>query len=265
MTVRNTWLVGLLFVAAACGEAMEDGGAADVAGGAVTANLSGTQVFGTVVEMTADATLYAAADYHSTVKRSLAKGTRGRIVRTTSSNGYYNIRVGSKVGWAAGAYMKAVSVPNTSDEHATARAYSAVGFSYYWGGEQWNPTTESWGSCTGSCPDCDHSGSWGADCSGLITKAWKVGSSCSALTDSCSSRPTAAGFRVTDPNGKWKNISRDSIAEGDVMASTTHVVYYLSGDAWNTPTVIECKGCADGCVKNARSFSSTYRTSRRIW
>lgn len=263
MSVRNTWLVGLLFIAAACGQEMQGSEAAE--SGALTASaVSGSQVFGTLIEITSDTPLYNSPDYHSTVIRTLKDGQRARVVRTTSSNGYYLLNYNGKVGWASGAVMKVVLVPDSAIEKGTARAMSAWGFSYHWGGEAWNPESQSPGSCTGNCPDCDHSGSWGADCSGLITKVWKVGgTSCDALTESCGARPTAAAFSGNDPSDRWNNISRDSIHQGDILASSGHVVYYLSGDAWGTPTVLECKGCADGCLKDSRSFSSSYKTSRR--
>jgi hypothetical protein len=58
--------------------------------------------------------------------------------------------------------------------HAIQRAQSGVGFSYKWGGGCWSPGSTSYGACYGSCPNCSHSGSWGADCSGFVAKVWQV-------------------------------------------------------------------------------------------
>jgi hypothetical protein len=51
---------------------------------------------------------------------------------------------------------------------------ASVGFSYYWGGGCWDPGSSQKGACYGSCPDCRHTGRWGADCSGYVTKVWQV-------------------------------------------------------------------------------------------
>ena len=40
---------------------------------------------------------------------------------------------------------------------------------------RWRADGTDHGSCSGSCPSCSHSGKYGADCSGLIAKAWQFG------------------------------------------------------------------------------------------
>ena len=62
-------------------------------------------------------------------------------------------------------------------------------------------------------------------------------------------------------------MSRGSLKTGDALVYNSggsgHIVLYEKGDGWGTPTVVECRGCAYGCVHDARSFSSTYHGIRR--
>lgn len=146
------------------------------------------------------------------------------------------------------------------------RANSAVGYSYYWGGSCWcangcNDGGCSHGSCSGNCPNCTHSGSYGADCSGLVNKVWQVPNAIATTT--CGHGPYTAS-RFTSNGPYWNTISRSNIQAGDTMASSTHVVIYHRGDAWGQPTVYEARGCSWGIVHNARSFSSSYTAARRI-
>ena len=56
-------------------------------------------------------------------------------------------------------------------------AQYGMGYSYWWGNGRWRTDKASPGSCSGSCPKCKHSGSYGADCSGFVAKVWRVPSS----------------------------------------------------------------------------------------
>ena len=71
--------------------------------------------------------------------------------------------------------------PSETVDDILCRGQSAVGFSYAWGGECWCATGCSpdfgscdAGSCSGSCPSCTHYGTYGADCSGFVSRAWQV-------------------------------------------------------------------------------------------
>lgn len=111
------------------------------------------------------------------------------------SGGFYAIDWNGVAGYVSAAYLTPEGSPSTLDEGATevaifdsdgdpspanaiARAKAAMGFSYFWGGGAWveqGPSSSTRGSCTGSCPNCTHRGSYGADCSGLVAKAWQFG------------------------------------------------------------------------------------------
>ena len=146
-----------------------------------------------------------------------------------------------------------------------ALAKKAVGFSYYWGGGAWleaGVSSGTAGSCSGSCPSCSHSGKYGADCSGLIAKAWQFGPKALEVN--------AHPYSTVSFNGSsssWSTVSRSSLRKGDALVYNSsghgHIAMYEKGDGWGTPTVIECRGCAYGCVYNARSFTSNYKGIRR--
>ncbi len=168
-----------------------------------------------------------------------------------------------------GAARTASSAPptNTRDEIAC-RASSGVGYSYWWGGGCWCQSgcgpdfgSCSAGSCSGSCPSCSHSGSYGADCSGFVNKVWQVPDAIS--TSSCGhGNYVAASY--TSGTSYWSVISRDSLLKGDVLASSSHVAVYDQGDPWGSMAVWEARGCSYGIVHNWRTFSSSYSAARRI-
>ncbi len=152
----------------------------------------------------------------------------------------------------------------TRDE-IIALAKSGVGYSYWWGHGCWRTDGTQHGSCSGSCPSCTHTGSYGADCSGFAAKVWQVPSP-SAVTSNAHPYSTS-NFRWEQIH--WDRINRDNTARGDCMvyrndANTGgHIVVYESGDAWGSATVLECKGCAYGCVRNVKAMSTAYVTIRR--
>ena len=194
-------------------------------------------------------------------------------------NGFYNIDFNGTAGWSSGNFLAAIA-PTGAEESATgavdingaaspdnaiARAKKAVGFSYYWGGGAWlaaGVSSGTAGSCSGNCPSCSHSGRYGADCSGMIAKAWQFGPKALEVD----SHPySTISFNGSSSN--WSTVSRGSFRKGDALVYNTngrgHIALYEKGDAWGTPTVIECRGCAYGCVYNARSFTSNYKGIRR--
>ena len=144
-------------------------------------------------------------------------------------------------------------------------AKSGVDYSYWWGHDQWREDGAQHGSCSGSCPDCTHSGSYGADCSGYVGKVWQVPSPIALTTYS---HPySTREFRYSSTH--WDQVSRGDSRKADAMvyrnSSNTggHIVLYESGDPWGSSWVYEAKGCSYGIVHNLKSISSSYVTIRR--
>lgn len=144
-------------------------------------------------------------------------------------------------------------------------ARTGVDYSYWWGHDQWRHDGTQLGSCSGSCPNCTHSGSYGADCSGYVAKVWQVPSPIDITTYS---HPySTESFRYASHH--WDQVSRADAVRGDAMvyrnsANTGgHIVLYESGDPWGSSWVYEAKGCAYGIVHNLKSVSSSYVAIRR--
>ncbi|HEX8538231.1 MAG TPA: SH3 domain-containing protein [Cystobacter sp.] len=190
-----------------------------------------------------------------------------------SDNGFYPVRFGGFEGWAYGAWLRsnttlssALSSANTREE-AIARARTGVGFSYWWGHGRFLPTgstSSNKGACTGSCPGCSHSGSYGGDCSGFAAKVWVVPATNTNLaTDS---HPYSTVSFDNEYHG-WHNVERGSIQKGDAMVHNEngagHIFIYEKGDPWGSMYAYECRGCADGCVYNIRTAGSTYKAIGR--
>ncbi|MDI7269421.1 MAG: MopE-related protein, partial [Myxococcota bacterium] len=146
-------------------------------------------------------------------------------------------------------------------------ARSGVGYSYWWGNGCWRLDGTQRGSCSGSCPDCTHTGSYGADCSGYVAKVWQVPSPSPVTT--CSHPYSTWHFTCAET--WWSAIGRDSLLRGDALTyraggcpgSSGHVVIYDRGDPWGSMWVYEARGCSYGIVHNARTFGSSYRAIRR--
>lgn len=202
---------------------------------------------------------------------------RVTLVASAPRSGWYNVRYSSTTGWASGQYLAFVSSPSTGGgggggsstgrDGAISRAQSGVGFSYWWGHGRWlpgGPTSSTRGSCSGSCPSCSHSGSYGADCSGFVAKAWQVPGSNTSLTTDAHPYSTYNFYSETT---HWNRISRESIARADALVyrsgGSGHIVLYESGSPWGSHWVYEARGCSAGIGHNLRSFSSSYRTIRR--
>ena len=154
------------------------------------------------------------------------------------------------------------------------RGLSAVGFSYWWGGECWcsngcapDLTNCQPGVCTpdaGStgCPDCTHSGTYGADCSGFVSRAWQVPEP--LATNACgTARYVASSF--TADHAYWDVVSMNDLRPADAVASDSHVILVIGyEDAYGEHDAVEAKGCSYGIVRNSRTFSSVYSGARRI-
>ncbi len=136
-------------------------------------------------------------------------------------------------------------------------------FSYHWGGSAWSPGSTAYGKCTplsgGGCPSCSHSGSWGADCSGFVGKAWQVPSPIALTTPS---HPYVASNWTSD-GAYWNPVSRGSAKAADAWASSHHVWLFEKGDPWGYAWSWECSGCVAGCLHMNRSTSG-YSVARRI-
>jgi cell wall-associated NlpC family hydrolase len=183
------------------------------------------------------------------------------------SNGWYKVTYNGKTGWCSGTYLAPVttSTPppaNSKVDEAINRAKSGVGFSYHWGAGCWSPGGAK-GACYGSCPNCTHSGTWGADCSGYVAKVWQVPGA-SALS-SCQHPYSTVSFKNTRPH--WTQVSRGAIKKGDALVYNSggagHIFVVESGDGWGWMKAYEAKGCSAGIVYNSRTATSSYIAIRR--
>ncbi len=159
-------------------------------------------------------------------------------------------------------------------ESIVCRGTSGEGFSYWWGGECWcnagcSPDLNHCdpGVCTpnaGStgCPDCTHTGTYGADCSGFVSKAWQVPDP--HELNACNvDRYVAASF--TSDHAYWNVVPMSSLQPADAVASQSHVILVIGyEDAYGENEVVEAKGCVYGIVRHSRTFSSVYSGARRI-
>lgn len=203
-------------------------------------------------------------------------GASVTVLDPSPQNGFYNIDYKGSVGWSSGKYY---TEPGSSGggssgggsssaiDAAMARAEAGVGFSYWWGHGRFNtsgPTASTKGSCSGSCPNCSHSGSWGGDCSGFTAKVWQVPSSNTDLaTDS---HPYSTANFVEDTS-QWSTVSRSNVKKADALVYRSggagHIFVYSHGDGWGSMYAYECRGCSAGCIKGYRTASSSYHAIRR--
>ena len=229
----------------------------------------------TKARATANLNLRKAANTSSAILAVIPSGTIVTLAAPTPTSGFYRVTYNGVTGYAHSGYLTPVAGGSSggavdvdgpaSPANAIARAKAAVGFSYWWGGGAWlesGPTSSTRGSCRGSCPSCSHSGSYGADCSGLVAKAWQFGTK----KLSVSSHPYSTSDFVVDASGRWSTVSRGSLRAADALVYRSggagHIAIYERGDGWGAPTVYECRSCSYGCVHNARSFSG-YKGIRR--
>jgi MYXO-CTERM domain-containing protein len=179
-----------------------------------------------------------------------------------SARGY--LFLGLVVAGAALALPALAAPPTNTRDQILSRGNGVIGFSYWWGHGRWSTSSGApHGSCSGGCPSCSHSGSYGADCSGFVAKAWQVPNAISVTTDA---HPYST-YYLDNYSYHWSTISRGSIKKADAMVYNTngagHTFMFVSGDGWGWMTAIECKGCSYGCVKGSRTASSSYKAIRR--
>ncbi len=139
---------------------------------------------------------------------------------------------------------------------------ASVGFSYYWGGGRLADGAPK-GSCYGSCPNCTHSGSYGADCSGFIGKTWLLPAS--LPMDSNKHPYSTASFATS--SSLWTMVSRSTLQPGDALnyrsGGSGHIVMYDKNDPWGSFWAYEARGCSYGIVHNIRTAGSAYKGLRR--
>jgi hypothetical protein len=242
--------------------------------------LTGSVPIGSTLATTANLNLRTGPGTSYTVRLVIPSGAHVTTVNVTApSNGFYNVSYNGVAGWASGSYLTLVSSPpatpgfnDFSPDGAILRATAGVGFSYWWGHGAWlqaGPTSSTAGVCSTpvpeGCPNCTHSGSYGADCSGYVAKLWQVPSTNTNVA--ADSHP----YSTTDFNvdsSLWKTIARESLVKGDALVHNTngagHIFLYESGDGWGSMMAYEAKGCVYGIVRNLRSATTDFHAIRRV-
>ena len=232
----------------------------------VAQNLSGNQLLGSTLKTTGNLNLRSGPATTYAVRTVMPLGAEVTVVDAAPSGGFYNVKYNSLVGWASGSYLVASAPSNglsVARSAAIERAKSGVGYSYWWGHGAWTPwgvSSSTAGVCTGNCPSCTHSGSWGADCSGYVGKIWQVPST--NADPRVDSHPYSTSTFVGS-NSQWSTVSRSSLKPGDALVYNVngagHIFLYESGDGWGSMWAYEAKGCAVGIVHDLRTADSNYK------
>ena len=279
--------IGSLLALSACSAAPGDPDSTELVGASETVDangdaLSGSQTAGSKLLTTADLNLRSGPSTNKSILHVIPDGAEVTLVESAPNNGFYRVKHNGTTGWSYGAYLKTKpggggnpppggggdpGGSNSKRDAAIARAKSGVGFSYWWGHGRFRaegPTAANKGSCSGSCPSCSHSGSYGGDCSGLAAKVWQVPSSNTSMSTDAHPYSTAD---FNSNTSQWSTIDRDDLQAADAMVyrsgGSGHIFVYGSGDGWGSPYAYECKGCSAGCVEGYRAASSAYKAIRR--
>lgn len=259
--------MGMGMAVSACGGQIGDPAGDDGDEGNAESFSAVTAVVGGRAEVTASSGLNLRAT-PSTSARIILTMPHGATVDVLAKSGsWFSVKYNSSTGWAYGEYLSAMSsggggpdpAPTGAVADAIDRARSGLGFSYHWGGGCWSPGSSSKGACYGSCPDCTHSGTWGADCSGYVSKIWQVPGA-EALTH-CSHPYSTTTFYDTHPY--WHDVPRSNAMKGDAFVRHGHIFIFDSGDPWGSMTAFEAKGCSYGIVHDNRTADSSYKVIRR--
>jgi uncharacterized protein YraI len=281
-TMRAMWLMGALVAVAGCaGTAGDTPVDSDLMlgeeeTGTLSQELSSGVAIGSTLQTTGNLNLRTGAGTSYRVRLVIPKGAKVTTVnRSTPVGGWYNIKYNGVTGWSYGGYLKLVSQPSSGSsggstsarDAAVSRAKSGVGFSYWWGHGRWAPgglSSSTRGTCTGSCPNCRHGGSYGADCSGYVGKIWQVPS---WNSDPRVDQHPYSTINFVGSNSLWRTVSRGSIRKGDAMVYNSngagHIFLFESGDGWGSMWAYEAKGCSYGIVRNLRTASSSYKAIAR--
>lgn len=242
----------------------------------------GSVAVGQTLKTNANLNLRSSASTSAKILLVIPKGSTVTVVSATPKSGWYNVRFAGTTGWSFGVYLDPMAGGGSSGGSGGSgggsggadtsdfitRAKAGVGFSYWWGHGRWSMAgpggSTPAGSCSGSCPSCSHSGSYGADCSGYVGKIWRVPSSNSDVT--VDQHPYSTANFVADTS-LWRTVSRGSVAKGDALVYNSggagHIFLYESGDGWGSMWAYEAKGCSYGIVHNLRTASSAYKAIRK--
>ncbi len=264
------WLVVLAVVAVGCGggpssvESVELKGADEELGTSADA-LTGCVTAGASLQTTTNLNLRSGPGTSYGILLTMPGSSIAREVGGgCPTSGWYKLTYSGVTGWASGTYLTLVAGSSTTRDDAITRAQGAMGFSYWWGHGAWK-SGAAVGSCSGNCPSCTHSGSYGADCSGFLAKAWVVPATNSNV--SVDSHPYGT-IHFNSDTSQWTTISRDSLLKADALVynqdGAGHTFLYESGDGWGSMWAYECKGCAYGCVHNLRTATTTYHAIRHF-
>ncbi|UQA56354.1 SH3 domain-containing protein [Polyangium aurulentum] len=235
----------------------------------VEAGVTGSLAVGTTLKSTTDVNLRSGPGTNYGVLHVVPTGSQVTVVASAPNNGFYKVKHNGTTGWSSGKYYNTVSsgAVSSARQGALDRGKSMKGFSYWWGHGRWKPegaTASTKGSCSGSCPNCSHGGSYGADCSGFVAKAWRVPSSNDDITKD--SHPYGT-IHFDQDSSLWSTVSRGNVKPADALVYNSggagHIVLYSSGDGWGSMYAYECKGCSAGCVYGLRTASSAYHAIRR--
>jgi uncharacterized protein YraI len=214
------------------------------------------------------------------VLRVLPGGTRAKTLKR--SGNWYRLVINGKYGWSYGQYLcKTSSTTSTTSTGSSpspagyglsrngiiniSKAY--VHYSYWWGGAAfpapWNkPQSKPKGKCYSSTYS-GHAGSYGADCSGFVGKAWRIPS---ALPFTSNRHPYST-WHFYNQSSYWSHISRGSARRADAMVYNSskggHIMIFESGSPWGQAWTYESRGCSYGVVHNLRTIGSYYRARRR--
>jgi len=234
-----------------------------------SAGVTGSLAVGATLKSTTDVNLRSGPGTSYGVLHVVPTGSQVTVVASAPQNGFYKVKHNGTTGWSSGKYYTEVTGGALSGarQGALDRGKSMKGFSYWWGHGRWKPegpTSSTKGSCSGSCPSCSHGGSYGADCSGFVAKAWRVPSSNDDIT--VDSHPYGT-VHFDQDSSLWSTVARGNVKPADALVYNSggagHIVLYSSGDGWGSMYAYECKGCSAGCVYGLRTASSAYHAIRR--
>ncbi len=267
----RTSLLGLLIVAGCAGTTSTNPtDATDVLTSAnetatVAQQLSVPEPIGSTLRTTANLNMRSGPGTTYAVRLVIPSGADVITVNQTDPvSGWYNIKYNGVEGWSSGSYLTFIAPPPPSArDQAVTRAAAGVGFSYWWGHGRWIPngaTSSSIGTCTGDCPNCTHTGSYGADCSGYLGKVWLVPST---NTDPTVDSHPYSTVTFNSANSQWHNVDRGALQKSDALVyninGAGHIFLYESGDGWGDMWTYEARGCLYGIVHNLRSASTDFK------
>jgi len=237
--------------------------------------LTGELPIGSTLRTTTTLNMRTGPGTSNGIRLVLPEGSDVLTVNTTTpENGWYNISFNGVEGWSSGKYLERVvldpdpAADPTARDLAVTRAKAGVGFSYWWGHGRWIPngaTSSNIGTCTGSCPNCTHTGGYGADCSGYVGKIWRVPSS---NTDPTVDSHPYSTSSFNGSNSQWLTVDRTAAKRADAFVynvnGSGHIFLYESGDGWGSMWAYEARGCSYGIVHNLRTAGSSFKAIARV-